>query len=999
MDNAFMIIYIILSIFIAAVDITIAQKSMKRNKTTGRHLGMACILAAVVDLSYLISILSDNYMCMSVMSSIYFVSIDIMLLCFVAFAGFFTNGSFSRLGQTFMKLAGVYTIFEIIVFAINPFKEIAVSYIPRNTVIASYSYDMHPLYYMHLIFSYSMVIVSIVLIFIKIRRVPVEYRMQYNLMIIGVVTIVLINAVFLFLPGEHAYNLLDYSICGYSLTILVIYWSCFNYSTHGMLNRLKNSIFENIGQGIVLFDYEDELILHNERADSLLGGIDTESCSVLSDFLEHYNLPPGIKNLDDGLSIQCYISDGEKERPLRCDVKLLINSKNQKVGRMLVFSDAALETDLLTGFQNWDSFQMLAQDEKEHFTYPIGVAICDINGLAVINATLGANVGNQKIKHLAECMRQCFPKRTYFVRGVEANLIAICSHGSEAEMQDCLIQVKELYDGKIQYAVSVATQEEPDILDAITNAGKAMRAKKLVDKGSAHSDMLKSLIRALEECDSDTEHHVKRTQNLGAVLGKRIDLTDIQQSRLALLCLLHDIGKIGIPLEILNKPGKLTDEEWNIMRTHTEKGYEIARSNSELIEIAEEIRHHHERWDGKGYPDGLSRESIPILSRVIAVVDAFDAMTNDRSYRAAMPIPRALEELKRCAGTQFDPFIVSEFISIFKDKTFDIPQSAGDGIYSRDYVPEQMREQFEKHVHDDLANKSIYDVTYSKYHLDNNLRIVWADENFEGFTGYSHDDIKNNNLTQLDLVPEEDRMEYLCQINKKAATENFAFLEHRLLRKNGECIFILCCGRVYYDSAVKAERSEIIISDVSRTHTIRQMREDEMNKAQSRLKHWEGAYRKDSLTGLLNHGAFRSDMELRMLEGSKKAVMLMMDVDKFKEYNDTYGHLSGDNYLILVARTLQKAVGSEECVCRMGGDEFAGMVFFEHDESRDNVQTRMQAIFDEINGTVMAAEGGTSISMGAAIASNDMTFNEIYDDADKALYVAKDNGRGRLHLL
>ena len=154
---------------------------------------------------------------------------------------------------------------------------------------------------------------------------------------------------------------------------------------------------------------------------------------------------------------------------------------------------------------------------------------------------------------------------------------------------------------------------------------------------------------------------------MGAELGKRIELTDSQQSNLSLLCLLHDIGKIGIPLEILNKPGKLSEEEWRILQSHTEKGYEIANSNNELRGIADEIRHHHERWDGKGYPDGLSRESIPILSRVIAVVDAFDAMTNNRSYRHAMSVSDATAELKKCAGSQFDPHIVSEFLRMLKE--------------------------------------------------------------------------------------------------------------------------------------------------------------------------------------------------------------------------------------------------------------------------------------------------------------------------------------------
>lgn len=155
-------------------------------------------------------------------------------------------------------------------------------------------------------------------------------------------------------------------------------------------------------------------------------------------------------------------------------------------------------------------------------------------------------------------MRESFPKQTYYVRGLEASLIALCSHTTEHELQKYLTQVRDNFNGNIQYAVSTATAEAPDVLRAIQVASTAMRSKKLLDQESVHSEMLTSLIRALQECDSDTEHHVRRTQQMGTALGQRIELTDLQQSQLSLLCLLHDIGKIGIPLEILNKPSKLS---------------------------------------------------------------------------------------------------------------------------------------------------------------------------------------------------------------------------------------------------------------------------------------------------------------------------------------------------------------------------------------------------------------------------------------------------------
>lgn len=815
MKQAFPEIYSYISILIALLDIILAVLSIRKNKTTGRYLGFACAGAAVVDLSYLISILSDNYLCMSVMSSIYFVNIDFMLLNLVVFTVYFTRETLTKTGSILLRLAKLYAMFEVVVFAVNPFHEIAIHYVRRETIIARYEYQMMPLYWMHLAFSYAMVAVVLLMLLRKMFRVPGEYRAQYRHVITGITVIVLVNAIFLFLPGESVYNLLDYSICGYSLTSFVLYWSCFNYSTHGMLNRLKTSVFENIGQGIVLFDYDDQLILHNKKADDLLGSIEEKDCQDRKSFQKRYGLGRE-EDENESSSVQCYVKKDGEERPLRCDIRSLKNDRGQHLGQLFVFSDAALETDLLTGFQDWESFRRFAREQKDAFPVSTGVAVCDINGLSAVNSSLGTQTGDQKIRLLSETMRNYFPKQTYYVRGVEAMLIALCSHSSEAEMQSCVEKIKENFPGKLQYGVNVVSDEQTDVLAVIQETTEAMRAKKLLDQGSTHSEMLKSLIRALEECDSDTEHHVRRTQLSGAELGKRIGLTDVQQSRLSLLCLLHDIGKIGIPLEILNKPGKLSDEEWAILQTHTRKGYEIANSNSELKGIADEVLHHHERWDGKGYPDGLSSEGIPLLSRVIAVVDAYDAMTNTRAYRQAMPVSTAKAELKRCAGSQFDPFIVAEFLELLKEQEKEEDGSVEEGI------PKEQKEVSAEQAAEVEQENKVHSVFFSRYKLDGTMHIISVDDAFKKLTGYSREEVKTLGMMQQDLIPEEDRTEYLCQVNTGLAKQPRLYLEHRLHRKDGTDIYVFCYGRVYYDSAARAERSEIILADMRYLYSMQQ---------------------------------------------------------------------------------------------------------------------------------------------------------------------------------
>lgn len=145
-------------------------------------------------------------------------------------------------------------------------------------------------------------------------------------------------------------------------------------------------------------------------------------------------------------------------------------------------------------------------------------------------------------------------------------------------------------------------------------------------------------------------------------------LSIAQLDELEIATRLHDIGKIGIGEDVLLKPGKLTDQEYQIIKTHTEKGYRIVMASSGLDSVAKTVLTHHERWDGKGYPLGLKRKEIPLSSRIISVVDAYDAMTNNRIYKNAIKKEDAIKEIENSKGTQFDPAIATLFVQMMKQR-------------------------------------------------------------------------------------------------------------------------------------------------------------------------------------------------------------------------------------------------------------------------------------------------------------------------------------------
>ena len=458
--------------------------------------------------------------------------------------------------------------------------------------------------------------------------------------------------------------------------------------------NLFKTTLHSIGDGVISTDKTGRIQIMNSVAEQLTGWKNDEVTGqtldsgfyIISDQTGKSLMPLMQKVLETNEKIEIeeqalLQTKNHVSIPIEVSAAPIKNENDILEGMVVVFKDCSEKKekqekikflsyhDRLTGLYNRHFFEEELKRLNAERNLPFTLAILDVNGLKLTNDAFGHEAGDLLLKKVSEILKRECRMDDIIARigGDEFVILLPMTSNEEAEQISNRIYraIENEKSERIVISVSIGLETrdsmEQSMKDVFSAAEDQMYHKKLTETQSMRNRTIRLLVETLYGSNKIEKIHSEKVSAICAQIGRGLKFDNDQIKELEIIGLMHDIGKIAISQEILNKKGRLTTTEYEEVKRHPEISYHILKSADSYAKYADSVLSHHERWDGSGYPRGISGEEIPLISRILAVADAYEAMTSKRYYKEAFTQLEALEELKRCAGTQFDPKIVSVF--------------------------------------------------------------------------------------------------------------------------------------------------------------------------------------------------------------------------------------------------------------------------------------------------------------------------------------------------
>lgn len=452
------------------------------------------------------------------------------------------------------------------------------------------------------------------------------------------------------------------------------------------------AVFENTGSATVIIEDDSTISLANAEFSALAGFArhEVEGRLKLRDFfpedrqrMDRYHELRRLAPNSAPRQYECTMKDREGGiKNLIMTISMIPGTPKSVASMVDITQRKRVEEQLkylslhdpLTGLYNRTYFDQEMSRLTLCRSTPLSLIICDVDGLKLVNDTLGHEAGDELLVAASKVIRDSFRQGDVASRigGDEfavllTNQDANTVEGASRRIRDAIDNYNNARTG-VPLCMSIGFADSSHSLSGLSylfeEADKNMYNDKIRNRASAHHEIIQAFIKMMEARDFAVRGHLAHMEELILAFSTALNMPEAKSKRLRLFAYMHDIGKVGVKESILFKDEPLLYEEMLKIRQHCEIGYRIAMFVPNLVPVADFILKHHEWWDGGGYPLGLKGEDIPLECRMLAVVDAYDAMTSDRPYRKAMDHVDAANELRRAAGTQFDPALVERFIPV-----------------------------------------------------------------------------------------------------------------------------------------------------------------------------------------------------------------------------------------------------------------------------------------------------------------------------------------------
>ncbi|RCW82529.1 PAS domain S-box-containing protein/diguanylate cyclase (GGDEF)-like protein [Halanaerobium sp. DL-01] len=476
------------------------------------------------------------------------------------------------------------------------------------------------------------------------------------------------------------------------LIILILLFSYYKTNKKLEISKIKyKNLFEECPIGLIRCDIKGNILDANKEMVKLFGAADKEKIKEIN--LNNIEKFKDIWNNKFLSSKNEDIIEGDLEYTTNWGKKVFFKYKiaiilSKKKGSEIIIAvndisrEKEIEKDLkyfsfhdeLTDLYNRRYFENEIKRLDAKRQLPISIIIADFNGLKIINDSYGHKKGDEILIQAAQILNESFREEDILARYGGDEFAVLLPNTTKEAVERIIKRIKEkcknTNNDLISISLGSATKEKPeqDINEILKKADDNMYKNKLSESRSSKSNIVQGIIKILNEKSNETKEHSLRMTKMAFELSKKLNLSNTEQKRLSILAALHDIGKINIDENILKKKGSLNDNEWEAIKKHSEYGYKIAKSSEVFAEVADDILAHHEYWNGEGYPNGLEKEEIPYLARIITIIDAYDVMTHDSSYSKAVSKEEALKEIENCAGSQFDPYLSEVFIKMVRNQ-------------------------------------------------------------------------------------------------------------------------------------------------------------------------------------------------------------------------------------------------------------------------------------------------------------------------------------------